>query len=317
MQLVFTDQYAHILFLINGLAILFYFGARKKKKQRAMKFGNYEALQKVAGRNFLKSSNIILVTRILALTTLIIGISNPVLLHEAPSSKADYVIAIDSSSSMLADDIDPTRFSAAKSLSSGFVSRLSNGTRVGVTSFAGGVTKEQELTVDKAEVRSSISDIDTGTKAGTAIGDAISVSTSMLLEVESNKRAMVLITDGRNNVGTSLNESVAFARRHNVTIYTFGLGTANRSVENFGTVAGVNASRAVYPNLDTAALEQIANQTGGKFKVASNREELKTGLFDIEKTTKEKDISRFFILAAAVLLLFEWVIGNTRYSILP
>jgi len=126
MKILLTDQYANIFLLVNGLALIFYLGAKKKKRQRAMKFGNYETLQKVAGKNFLKSSNIILITRMLALTVLIIGISNPVLVEEKASTDSDYVIALDSSSSMLSDDIEPTRFQAAKRASTGFIDQLGN-----------------------------------------------------------------------------------------------------------------------------------------------------------------------------------------------
>ena len=69
MKLIFTNQYTELLLLANGLALLLFYAASQKKKQRAMKFGNYETLQKVAGKNFLSSSRIILAIKMLALTT--------------------------------------------------------------------------------------------------------------------------------------------------------------------------------------------------------------------------------------------------------
>lgn len=315
MKLIFTSQYANIFLLVNGLAILLYIGARKKKRQRAMKFGNYETLQKVAGKKFLKSSNLMLLIRLAALTVLIIGISNPVIVEEISASNSDYVIAIDSSSSMLTTDIDPTRFRASKSVSRRFVSELRDKSKVGVVSFSGRVEKNQDLTRNKELVRQKIKDVETGEKAGTAIGDALFTSVSMLLG-NNRSRTIILITDGRNNVGGSVNDSVNFAVRNNVTIHSIGIGS-ERDTDNFDVVDGVNASRAVYPNINQRKLSDIANETGGKYVTATNKTELKSAILNLEESEIENDISRYFVLLALLILLVEWVLGSTRYSILP
>lgn len=315
MKLVFTDQYANIILLLNGLAILFYLGARKKNRQRAMKFGNYETLQKVAGKNFLKSSHVMLLTRLGALTLLMVGLSSPVLVHQVSETDSDYVLAIDSSSSMLQDDISPTRFQASKDISKRFVRNLGNASSVGVVSFAGDVEQVQQPTRDRPEIYSAIDEVDTGESAGTAIGSAISVSSSML--DDERNRTMILITDGRNNAGTSVNESIDLAQQQNVTVNTIGLGERNRSVSEFEMVDGVNASQAAFPNLDVEQLERISDETGGEFTTASNTSALEDALINLEKSEARTDISSYFIIGAAVLLLLEWVLGNTRYSILP
>jgi len=315
-KLIFTDQYANLFLLINGLALIFYLGAKKKKRQRAMRFGNYETLQKVAGKNFLKSSNIILVTRMMALTALIIGISQPVLVDEQPSTGTDYVVTIDSSSSMLASDLKPTRFQAAKRVSQDFVDQLSNQTNIGVVSFSGEVKQENKLSSRKEEVKAGIEQINTGTTAGTAIGDAVYSSVSMLLQ-SNNSRTVMLVTDGRNNVGTSINESTDFATSHNVTVNTIAIGEKKNSSQEFGTVNGFNASKAAYPNLDTESLYRLSNRTGGELVTVSENTDLKDAFLEFERTETRTDISRYFIFLAAGLLLLEWVLGTTRYSILP
>lgn len=317
MKLVFTSEYANLLLLANGLALIFYIGAKKKKRQRAMKFGNYETLQKVAGKNFLKSSNILLITRMLALTCLIIGISSPVLQEQIPSTNTDYVLAIDSSSSMLASDLEPTRFEAAKTVSNDFIGQLSNQTEIGVISFAGEVSKETEPVADKQLVRSRINAIDTGDTAGTAIGNAIFTSSSMLIDNSNKSRTVILITDGRNNVGSSVNESVEFAENNNVTINAIGIGQSNRSTEQYGLVEGNNASRAQFPNLDVQELYHATNSTGGKLITVSDTAKLEEAFLNFEQNTARTDISVYFIFAALFLMLLEWVLGTTRFSILP
>jgi len=316
MKLIFTDQYAHIFFLLNGLAILFYLAAKKKKRQRAMMFGNYETLQKVAGKNFLKSSNILLVMKMMALTSLVIGISQPILEQEIPSTNSDYVIALDASTSMLASDIEPTRFRSAKETSKLFVDELSNNTQVGILSFAGDVNRELGLTNNKPELKAAIDNTETGSTAGTAIGDAIYASSSLLID-SNRSRTVMLITDGRNNVGSGINESIEFAQTHNVTINTVGIGESNRSTEEFGIIQGENASRAQYPNLDAESLYRVSNQTGGELITVSNQSSLRDAFFQFEETTVETDISRYFIFLALFLILTEWTLGTTKYSILP
>lgn len=316
-QLIFTDQYANILFLVNGLAVLFYIGAKKKKKQRAMKFGNYETLQKVAGKNFLKSSNVILVARLLALTALIIGISNPVIVREVPSTNADYVLAIDSSGSMLANDFEPDRLAAAKDVSKQFVNRLSDTVEMGVISFSGEVNKEVEITRDKENVREGIEGIRMGESAGTAIGDAIFTGSSMLIDSNRTRR-LILVTDGRNNVGSSLNKSVRYAREHNVTVTAIGIGkTEGGEQDQFGTVNGQNASRADFPNLDTEKLNDTVQETGGRLITVTDRAELESAFLSFETSKRRTDISIYFIFLALGLMLGEWILGTTRYSILP
>lgn len=317
-KIVLTDQYANFLLLINGIAVLFYIAAKKKKKQRAMKFGNYKTLQKVAGKNFLKSSNIMLIVKILALTSLVVGISNPVIVEELPSTRTDYVIAIDNSGSMLADDIKPTRLDAAKQISQGFVGKLSSNVKVGVLSFSGEVKQHSALTNDREKIQEAIEDTDTGRKAGTAIGDAIFTGSSMLIDSNRSK-TLILVTDGRNNVGSSLNESIEYAVSNNVRVNTIGIGEAREESEreDFDTVGGVNATRAGFPNLNTAKLNRTAERTGGKMVVATNRSSLESAFLSFEESEKRTDISIYFIFIALGLMLLEWMLGTTRYSILP
>lgn len=318
MKLIFTSEYANLLLLANGLALIFYIGAKKKKRQRAMKFGNYDTLQKVAGKNFLKSSNILLATRMLALTALIIGVSNPVLQQEVPSTNTDYVLAIDSSSSMLASDLEPTRFQAAKTVSQDFVGELSNTTDIGVISFAGEVNKELEPVADKEAVRATIENIDTGDTAGTAIGNALFTSSSMLIDNSNKSKTVILITDGRNNVGSSVNESVEFAKSNNVTINAIGIGASNvTDEEEYGLVEGNNATRSEFPNLDVQELYSATNSTGGKLITVSDTNNLEDAFLNFEQNTTRTDISIYFIFLALFLMLFEWVLGTTRFSILP
>jgi len=269
-----TNQYAELLLLVNGVAVLLYYAAKKRKKQRAMKFGNYETLEKVAGKSFLSSNKIMLLLKMAAITSLILGISSPVLQYQAQATGSDYVIAVDTSSSMLATDLEPTRLEAAKSVSSTFTSQLSNQTEIGSLSFSGRINNKTQIKADKEEVREFISRYEVGAYAGTAIGDAVYTSTNMLINTEEN-RTLILITDGISNTGRSVNESIQYAQDRQVKINTIGIG---ESKENEQTT---NSSEIQYPNLNSSRLRQISNATDGAYSTVTSRKELEDTLLTL------------------------------------
>jgi len=316
MEIVLTDRYAELFVFLNGLAIIFYLGAIQQKKKRAISFGNYETLEKVTGNSFIQSSNFVLLLRLLGLTALLVGISNPVVIENVPSSNPDYVVGIDSSSSMLAEDLDPNRFGAAKSISNSFVDSLSEETGVGVISFSGQVNPESDIIADKDATQQAINDIQIGEQAGTAIGDAIISSTSMLLGKNSSG-AVVLVTDGRNNIGSSVNESIVFAKNNNATVYPIGIGSSREQSERSEFANITNGSQAEFPNLDTRQLTRIANETGGRFIPVTTNSEFEAALTKVSSVEKRTDISRHLIILASVILLIEWLLAATRFSVIP
>ncbi len=316
MRLVLTNEYAWLLLLVNGLAIVLYIGATKKNRQRAMKFGNYETLQKVAGKNFLKSSNIVLLTRIGALTLLIIGLSSPALVEEVQAPDTDVVFAIDSSSSMLTDDIEPTRLEASKQMTSEFISQMEGDSEVGVVSFAGDISRDVDMTSDYESASLQVNTVDVGEIAGSALGDAVHTSTSMLLET-NRSGTVIVITGSESSAGTPVNESIRFAQTHNTTVHTVGIGDESEVRTEYEIIGGENATRAVYPNINENELRRVAEQTGGEFSTVNNGTELREEIMELEEREVETSVSIYFIYATLILLLLEWVLGSTRYSILP
>lgn len=317
-KLSFTVEYAGLLLLMNGLIILMFLYGRKKKRDRVMQFGNYETLKKVSGGNFLRSHDLILVVRVLAITALIIGLSSPVLIQQVMGADSDFVIAIDSSASMFTSDIDPNRFEAAKDVSSDFVSNLGNSSSVGLISYAGSVNEEQEVTSDLSSVRSSIDQqVEIGEQGGTATGDAVAAGVTMLTGSDNNGKVIV-ITDGRNTVGQSLNESASYARRQNITVNTIGIGgTSNESQEDFGIIQGENASRMEFPNLNRQGLNNLSNSTGGETVFVSNRQGLEDAFVTLEEKESREDISIWFFMLAGVLLVLEAVFRTTELQVIP
>jgi Ca-activated chloride channel family protein len=298
------------------LFVLLFFYAVKKKKKRVMKFGNYKTLEKVAGGKLVKSSNVLLLLHLLAVAAFLIGISSPTIVDKVPSAEADYVVAIDSSASMFTNDIEPSRFEAAKSLTKNFISKLGNDSRVGIVSYAGEVNKVTDGIIPSGQAIQAVDDIQMGTTAGTAIGDAISSSTTMLLGSNKSKR-VILITDGKNNAGISLNESITFAKNHNTTVFTLGIGSEKNMTRRYEIINGENTSRAVFPNIDRKVLERVARETGGNATFATNSSAVQTAFVQMTQTRKETDLTPYFIMAGIVFLLLDWIFKTTPYASLP
>lgn len=315
MEIVFANQYAGLLGLILGLLIAVTMYSRQSKRARAMKFGNYETLQKVAVGKFIRSSNILTILKLAAVTLLIAGVSSPQLVNEQNVADANYVIAIDSSSSMFTTDIEPTRFDAAQQVSQNIIDDMTNETSLGIISYSGSVQTESEVTGNLEREREAIENISIGESAGTAIGNAIISSGSLLSGLEGEKR-VILMTDGENNVGSSINESINYAQRQNISIYTIGFGTTEDQ-DAYGMVEGVNASRADFPNLDVLELNRLANETGGESIILTESQDIDPEFVGIEREEVRTNLSNFFIIAGCVLLLIEWILKSTGVEVIP
>ena len=316
MDLVLTNQYAEILLLVNGLAVILYLAAQKKKTKRAMTFGNYETLKKVAGEDFLKASRIVLILKLLALTSLIVAISSPELQEEVPSSDSDYVLALDTSASMMADDIEPSRLEASKSSALAFVDEAPNSTNIGVIGYSGEIEEYSGLTSNHEEAEAAIRSASIGDEAGTATGDAIQSASSLLIG-SNQSRTVILITDGKKNVGSSLDDAVEFAKNHNVTVNPIGIGDSNYTSEEVGEIDDFEGEEAEFPDLNMTRLQRIADSTGGNVTAAVDEESLEESIIETELSKERRDISHYFVIFALVLLILEWALATTKYDVLP
>ena len=320
MNLTFSYQYSNLLIILIGIVLLFYLFSRRLSKKRVITFGNFEVLEKVTGRKILTPSIIPLILRILALFLIIISISNPKLTYMSSSSDTDYVLAIDTSSSMLTPDLTPNRLEVAKDISSEFIKSLEN-TKIGIVTFAGKAYTKTGLTDDTTKLELIIDDINVETPAGTAIGDAIITSTSLLAGQEDNKnKTIILITDGRNNVGVPLNQTIETLKSNHIKVYTIGIG-GNISKMNITMPSEMkekNATVAEFPNLDENTLKYIANQTGGQYFRVTDVQSFRDAL---KSTIKQKRVTIqptfYLLLSACIVLLIEWSLEVTKYRILP
>jgi Ca-activated chloride channel family protein len=225
----------------------------KYVKRRAMKFANYELMERFTGEKILSKNYVTLVFRMVTLVFLVLAISGMVIMYSGRSSESDFVLAIDSSGSMLAVDYEPNRMTAAKDAAHLFLDSLPEKSGVGVISFAGISFVRQALSDDLDKAKEAVDSINVEPVGGTAIGDAM-ISSANLLANSDRPKVIVLLTDGQSNVGTTLQEALVYVKESGILINTIGIGTEE---------GGMLQNTTFVSKLDTTSLEMIANQTGG------------------------------------------------------
>jgi Ca-activated chloride channel family protein len=182
------------------------------------------------------------------------------------------MIAVDTSVSMLAEDVKPNRLTQARAAVAGFLDLL-QGDRVGLVAFAGAAYVACPLTIDHAAAALFVDvlDPDLVPVQGTAIAEAIQVAHRAFPQGERRHRVLVLITDGEDHEG-DVEAATRAAAGDGVVIYTVGLGSpAGEPIplrNARGDVVGYKEdreARKVTSRLDESTLQAIAGGTGGRY----------------------------------------------------
>ena len=312
MEIAFANP-SYLWFLVAiPLMVLAHFVSLRFTKRKALKFANFPAIEYVTGERILSKNYTLLAIRLVTLFLLILAVSGAVLWYEGESANTEFVLAIDASGSMMASDFEPTRMEAAKNSALLFVDSVPEQTEIGVLSFAGVAFVKQSPTSDLSAVKNAIKNISTEMAGGTAIGSAI-ISSVTILTDPGKAKAVILLTDGQNNVGPSVEEAVAYAKENHVTIYTIGMGT-----ETGGEFPEMNLS--FVSRLDAGTLKNISAETRGKYYVAGNESGVSEAYKQIAESGTQKipvNVSLIFLVAALGLLFVEWGLMNTKYRTLP
>lgn len=314
-------QNPEFLFLLAGVPLLIaahhllYRFTRKK----GMVFSNFDTLKRVTGKKVLTRNLGILILRMLAFSLIVLALSGPVYWYEGLEQDSDYVIAIDMSASMTAQDFPPTRVDAAKEAAIRFIDELEGAAHIGVIAFSGAVLVEEPPTLDREAARQAVRRVHVRTISGTDIPGALITGTNLLLPHEEG-RVIILISDGSTTAGTFLEDAlkrgVAYAKEREVVVHAIAIGDDGSAP--IGYLPQLYNIPAVSNKEDLA---YIANQTGGRMIEARNVDELiaaYSGLASDGRSTLQQYALQQTLLLAAVLLLFlEWGLTNTRFRLIP
>ena len=271
------------------------------------------------------------VLRFTALFMLIVSLARPQIIDVSIQTKKsrgiDIVIAVDVSSSMLAQDLKPNRLEALKEVAKEFVNDRIND-RIGLVVYAGESYTKTPVTSDKSIIINSINEIifDGVIEDGTAIGMGLATSVNRLKNSKAKSKVVILLTDGVNNSGfIDPNTSADLATSFGIKTYTIGLGSnGNARAPIALNPDGSFRYGLTKVEIDEKLLKEIASKTGGLYFRATDNKKLKE-IYDeinkLEKTEVEefkysnaKEVYRFFVLAAVILILIEWILKTTFFK---
>ncbi len=257
-------------------------------------------------------SRLLLIILSLSWLATVLALARPVWIGEPvalPTNGRDILLAVDISGSMERDDMmlggqQVNRLVAVKSVVGDFVVKR-EGDRLGLILFGEKAYLQTPLTFDRLSMQTLLNEAQIGFagKNGTAIGDAIGLSVKRLQDRPENHRVVILLTDGANNAGELEPARAAdLARRAGVKIYTIGIGAEVQETW------GLFGKRITNPSadLDEASLTDIAEQTGGKFFRARDRQELSAIYAELNRLEPiEQDAETIRPVAS----LYQWPLG--------
>jgi Ca-activated chloride channel family protein len=208
------------------------------------------------------------------LSCLVIAAMNPresVRKSEYNTYGVDIVLCLDISESMKADDIRPNRITAAKATLADFIRRR-EGDRLGLVIFGSAAYVQAPQTLEYSALQTILDQVRLGNKrlgSATAIGDALSVAGSRLLDSQADSRIILLITDGKDTASERIRPMAATEalREMGIRIYTIGMGLKTGGV-------------------DFKLLEKIAATSGGRFYRARSRKDLQALTRQIDSLEK-------------------------------
>ena len=321
-NIVFKNpEFLWLLILLPVIAYMLY--KFKFVRLNNFKFSNLESFDSKTLKS--KLYPLINIFRIIMLLLVIVALARPQeisnITRTKTSSGIDIVIAVDISSSMLAQDLKPNRLEALKTVASQFINDRIND-RIGLVIYAGESYTKTPVTSDKDVVIKSLSDItfDGIIEDGTAIGMGLATSVNRLKESKAKSKVIILLTDGVNNSGFIDPSTAAdLAANFEIKTYTIGLGTNGNA----------RAPVALNPNgsfrfgitkveIDEELLKNVATKTGGLyFRATDNKklEEIYNEINKLEKTEVEEikysdseEKYRLLIIAAIGLIFVELIL---------
>ena len=203
------------------------------------------------------------------------------------------MLAMDVSTSMLAEDLKPNRIEAAKNVAAEFIAGRPND-NIGLTIFAGESFTQCPMTTDHTSLLTLLKDARTDMAAtgmiedGTAVGMGLANAVSRLKDVKGKSKVIILLTDGSNNRGDiSPMTAAEMAKSYGIRVYTIGVGT-NKVARYPMPVAGGVQYVNIPVEIDTRTLSDIAATTEGNFYRATNNKELVQIYKDIDKLEKTR-----------------------------
>ncbi len=312
-----SPQFLWLFLAVAALAGV-YLVLQLGRRRYAVRFTNLALLESVAPRRPGWRRHVTATVFLVGTAALVLALARPSRAEQVPRERATVVMAIDTSLSMEATDVEPSRLVAAQDAAVVFLDQLPGTINVGLVTFDGFAVVAVPPTTDRDLVRRAIDGLELG--EGTAIGEAVYASLEALDQVpdpaEANEPVpgrVVLMSDGETTVGRSNQGSVEAADAAGVEVSTIAFGTDEGVVEIGGQDVPVPVNED--------ALEAIADDTGGSFFTAASKAELARVYADIGTSvgfeTEQREITRWFVGAALATLFAAAALSLAWFARLP
>ena len=313
---------ALLTLLAVPLAVGGYLLLERRRRQQAAAFANPVLVPNLVGRRPGRLRHLPPALALLALAALATGLARPHANLTVEREEATVVLAIDTSKSMVAKDVPPSRLAVAQRVVGRFLDKLPKSYRVGMVSFAQAASTVLPATANRAAAKRALANLRPGD--GTALGEGIARSLQVAQRVRTEDghkppAAILVLSDGAQTQGVlEPLQAAQRARRLKVPVYTVAFGTANGVVEVIDA-DGFKTRVTVPP--DSPTLRRIAQATGARFYAAPTAAQLSAVYDDLGSRVghvKEKrEITAAFAAGGAVLLLAAGAMSAFLFGRLP
>ena len=322
------------LMILPTLVVIFFFINEFWKTRSQKKFITQSSLLKLSPNYSRFKPYLKMVISILSLIFLILAMVNLQIGSKIETYKmfgVDIVFAIDVSKSMLAEDIAPNRLEKSKQIVNQIINKLTSD-RVGIVVYAGKAFPQLPITNDYSSAKMFLQNINTDmiSSQGTAIDDAIQLSTTFFDEEINTSKLLIIISDGEDHNNSSL-DIAKLAASKGIKIYTVGVGKEKGSpipIKKNGIMQNYkrdNNNEVVITKLNKKVLTDIAEISGGSFISGENTSlvidaidkillDTEKGEFESKQFSEFKDQFQLFILIALIFLFLDIFLFDSKTS---
>lgn len=295
--MIFSNlRYAHFFWLVP-LLIVFYIWAFRSKRRALETFAQRHLISMLTSTVNWRSQKLKALLGIFSVCLLIFALIGPrwgFQWHEMKRQGIDIIVAIDTSNSMLAQDVKPNRLERSK-LAIEELLDLLQGDRVGLIAFAGSSFLQCPLTLDYGAFAIALNAVDTGIipRGGTSISSAIRTSITAFEGKAKKYKALILITDGEDHEGDPA-KAAEEAAKQGIKIFCVGVGTKEGELVPMVDEKGSKSflkdreGKVVKSRLDETTLQKVALTTGGGYVRASGAEYGLDVIYNEKIATMEK-----------------------------
>lgn len=320
----------YLFFLLLLIPIIFWYIYKMRKSDASLQISSLRCLKEQFPAKKMYIRHLPFIFKILALTFLIIALARPQSSNSWRTENTegiDIMMAMDVSGSMLGEDFRPNRLEASKAVGIEFIQSRPND-NIGLVIFAGESFTQSPLTTDHVALINIFNSVRYGLlEDGTAIGVGLANAINRMKDSKTKSKVIILLTDGSNNRGdiTPLN-AAEIAGQFGIRVYVVGVGSKGQVRTPVQTPNGT-IYQMVDSDFDEETLQEIAQQTGGKYFRATNNnalrsiykeiDEMEKSIINIQEFSKKEELFVLFALFAFLFLFAEILVRDIIIKKMP